>query len=307
MMIIRLFSFIIIALTTFGCGNDNVLSYERIEEVEVYPDVWVDSFIQPVATDGYDILWVIDRSGSMSSHDANLLVGIETMMSALPVDTGWRLGIISTDTDEALSNNTFPLVPGDDIADATASLNSLASGHAWGLAGEEGFDAVYSYMTLNPYSATWMRHEAALLVVFVSDEEEQSTWQVSEFASYLRMTRSLTFITSIVGQESSEGWYGECGDQPGLRYLDLAREFSGIEIDICSSDWSQGVEEASKEFEPIDSIELSQVPEDGSIVVFMDGMPQPETDWDYDSVSNVVSFLVVPYDGALVEVAYFID
>lgn len=303
----RILSLLVALLFCVSCQSDNLLSYKTVEEVEVYPDVWVDSFIQPVATEGYDILWVIDRSGSMSSHDANLLVGIETMMNALPVDTGWRLGIISTDTDEALSNNTFPLVPGDDIADATSSLSSLASGSSWGLAGEEGFDAVYSYMTLNPYSATWMRHEAALLIVFVSDEEEQSTWQVPEFASYLRMTRSLTFITSIVGLENDGQWRGECGDQEGLRYLDLARDFGGVEINICSSDWSQGVEEASKEFEPIDHIELSQTPEDGSIVVFLDGVPTAANEWYYDDTSNTVYFLVVPGDGVLVEVAYFLD
>ena len=297
---------LLLAVLLPACTNDNIISYKQIEEVEVYPEVWVDSFIQPVATEGYDILWVIDRSGSMSSHDANLLIGIETMMNALPVDTGWRLGIISTDTDEALSNQTFPLVPGDDIADATASLNSLASGHAWGLAGEEGFDAVYSYITLNPYSATWMRHEAALLIVFVSDEEEQSTWQVTEFASYLRMTRSLTFITSIVGLENDGQWRGECGDQEGLRYLDLARDFGGVEIDICSSDWSQGVEEASKEFEPIDSLELTEVPRDGSIVVFLDGIPTSNSEWEYEPSTNTVHFLVIPSDGVLVEVAYFI-
>jgi len=297
---------LLLAVLLPACTNDNIISYKQIEEVEVYPEVWVDSFIQPVATEGYDILWVIDRSGSMSSHDANLLIGIETMMNALPVDTGWRLGIISTDTDEALSNQTFPLVPGDDIADATASLNSLVSGHAWGLAGEEGFDAVYSYITLNPYSATWMRHEAALLIVFVSDEEEQSTWQVTEFASYLRMTRSLTFITSIVGLENDGQWRGECGDQEGLRYLDLARDFGGVEIDICSSDWSQGVEEASKEFEPIDSLELTEVPRDGSIVVFLDGIPTSNSEWEYEPSTNTVHFLVIPSDGVLVEVAYFI-
>jgi len=303
-MISRILSFLAIMVFAVSCTQDNILTYERIEEVEVYPDVWVDSFTQPVATDGYDILWVIDRSGSMLSHDANLLLGIETMMNALPVDTGWRLGIISTDSDEAFSNQTFPLVPGDDISDATTALHALSSG--WGSQGEEGFEAVYSYMALNPYSATWMRHDAALLIVFVSDEEEQSTWQVSEFASYLRMTRSLTFITSIVGQESSEGWYGECGDQPGLRYLDLARGFSGIEIDICSSDWSQGVEEASKEFEPIDSIDLTEIPLDGSIVVFLDGVPTVSSDWQYDVSTNTVYFLVVPDDGVLVEIAYFI-
>ena len=302
----RILSFIAILFFCLSCSNDNLLTHKAIEEIEVYPDVWVDSFIQPIATDGYDILWVIDRSGSMLSHDANLLLGIETMMNALPVDTGWRLGIISTDSNEASSNQTFPLVPGDDILDATASLQSL-SNRGWGAQGEEGFEAVYSYMTLNPYSATWMRHEAALLIVFVSDEEEQSTWQIPEFANYLRTTRSLTFITSIVGQETADGWYGNCGDQPGYRYLDLAREFGGIEIDICSSDWSQGVEEASKEFEPIDSIELSQVPESGSIVVFIDGVPTSATDWYYDEPTNVVHFVVIPSDGVLVEIAYFLD
>tara|TARA_B100000519_G_scaffold187220_1_gene183806 strand:- start:517 stop:1431 length:915 start_codon:yes stop_codon:yes gene_type:complete len=304
-MIARVFSFLLLSLTILGCGNDNVLTYEKIEEVEVYPDVWVDSFIQPVATEGYDILWVIDRSGSMNSHDANLLLGIETMMTALPIDTGWRLGIISADSDEAIGNQTFPLVPGDDIDDATDSLNALSSSSYGGyLAGEEGFEAVYSYVTLNPYSSTWMRPSAALLVVFVSDEEEQSlNWNVPEFASYLRMTRSLTFVTSIVGLEGGGG----CGDQEGLRYIDLAREFSGIEIDICSSDWSQGVEEASKEFEPIDHIELTEIPEDGSIVVFLDGVPTANSDWEYEPATNTVHFLVIPADGVLVEVAYFID
>ena len=302
----RILSLFAILFFCVSCQSDNLLSYKSVEEIEVYPDVWVDSFTQPIATEGYDILWVIDRSGSMLSHDANLLLGIETMMNALPVDTGWRLGIISTDGNEAASNQTFPLVPGDDITDATASLQALSS-RGWGAQGEEGFEAVYSYMTLNPYSATWMRHEAALLIVFVSDEEEQSAWQIPEFSNYLRTTRSLTFVTSIVGQESSEGWYGQCGDQPGLRYLDLAREFGGIEIDICSSDWSQGVEEASKEFEPIDHIELSQIPEEGSIVVFLDGVPTAANEWHYDSSTNTVYFLVVPDDGVLVEVAYFLD
>jgi hypothetical protein len=277
-----------------------MLTYERVEEVEVYPDVWVDSFTQPAATDGYDILWVIDRSGSMNSHDTNLLLGIETMMNALPVDTGWRLGIISTDGSYSVNNTTFPLVPGDDIIDATLALNALGTG--WGVGGEEGFEAVYSYITLNPYSTTWMRHSAALLVIFVSDEEEQSTWEVQDFADYLRTTRSLTFVTSIVGLEAGGG----CGDQEGLRYMDLAREFSGLEIDICSSDWSQGVEEASKEFEPIDMLQLSEIPESGSIVVFIDGIPQLESDWYYDVTTNAVYFTVIPGDGTLVEVAYFL-
>ena len=297
----RLISLFIAFLMVVGCTSDNMLTYERIEEVEMYPDVWVDSFIQPNATDGYDILWVIDRSGSMYNHDIELLLGIEAMMSALPIDTGWRLGIISADGNSAITNTTFPLVPGDDIIDATAALDVLGSGY-YGPPGEEGFEAVYSYITLGSYASTWMRSTAALLVVFVSDEDEQSDWEIAEFGDYLSAVRSRSFVTSIVGLDSST-----CADMVGERYLELTRDFSGMEIDICSSDWTQGVEEASKSYEPIDMLELSQVPEPGSIVVFVDGVPMSDTEWEYDIPTNAVYFLTIPADGALVEIAYFLD
>ena len=298
----RIFFLIITLLLAVSCTSDNILTYEKIEEVEMYPDVWVDSFVQPSATDGYDILWVIDRSGSMSNHDTELLAGIEAMMNALPIDTGWRLGIISTDGNYSISNTTFPLVPGDDIIDATFALDAL-QGSYYGPPGEAGFDAVYSYITLGSYSSTWMRPTAALLVVFVSDEDEQSfDWTVADFGNYIATVRSRTFVTSIVGLDSST-----CADQIGERYLELAADFNGMEIDICSSDWTQGVEEASKSYEPINSITLSEIPEPGSIVVFEDGIPQLETDWEYESSTNTVHFLDIPPDGVLVEVAYFID
>ena len=298
----QIFFLIMAFFLVVSCTNDNILTYERIEEVEMYPDVWVDSFIQPSATDGYDILWVIDRSGSMGNHDTELLAGIEAMMNALPIDTGWRLGIISTDGNYSISNTTFPLVPGDDIVDATLALDALQGGYS-GPPGEEGFESVYSYITLGSYSSTWMRPTAALLVVFVSDEDEQSfDWTVQDFSNYLTAVRSRTFVTSIVGLDSST-----CADQVGERYLELTRDFSGMEIDICSSDWTQGVEEASRSYEPISSIALSEIPEPGSIVVFEDGIPQPETAWEYEVTTNTVYFLDIPPDGVLVEVAYFID
>ena len=53
--------------------------------------VWVDSFVQVMAVDGVDIVWVIDTSGSMNDYQTQLLAGIEHMMNALP-ESGWRLG-----------------------------------------------------------------------------------------------------------------------------------------------------------------------------------------------------------------------
>ena len=57
------------------------IEYVYIEDTAADP-VWVDSFTQPNTTDGVDIVWVVDRSGSMNNNqsklesplDANVLV-----------------------------------------------------------------------------------------------------------------------------------------------------------------------------------------------------------------------------------------
>ena len=142
-------------------------------EVEVpgeteYGEIWVDSDTQTSAMDGVDILWVIDTSGSMHRYDPQLMAGMEAMMNALP-ESGWRLAMMSSDPMRAGAEAQFPLVPGDDIDDAMDMYNMMGRGGM-----EEGFDAAYEYLVNNSYATTWLRPDAALLIVFVSDEEEQS-------------------------------------------------------------------------------------------------------------------------------------
>ena len=72
------------------------------KEVEVpLGDVWVDSFSQPNSLNGVDIVWVIDRSGSMHDDEPRIIAGIEAMLNNLP-PSGWRLNIISADPSKAL-------------------------------------------------------------------------------------------------------------------------------------------------------------------------------------------------------------
>ena len=96
----------------------------EVELPEENGDVWVDSFTQVGTIDGIDILWVIDKSGSMNRFDDALLAGIEAMMLALPA-SDWRLVIISADPTDSIASTEFPLVPGDDITDAENMLNTL--------------------------------------------------------------------------------------------------------------------------------------------------------------------------------------
>jgi len=197
--------FILLFLLAVSCSDNSLVhtviekegSYPDIDDMAVtieenvtiiedtapdYEDIWVDHFYQPSQTDGVDIIWVIDPSGSMNSHQARLMQGIGAMMTALP-SADWRLAIISADHRFSKDEDQFPLVPGDTALDAeNMYLASKKGGY------EAGFDALYAYVMENDYSLTWMRHDAALLVVFVSDEQEQSNVyfsQVNQFLSWI--------------------------------------------------------------------------------------------------------------------------
>ena len=279
-----------------------VPTYVEVEVPVNEGEIWIDSFTQPMSVDGIDILWVIDRSGSMRMHDASLLAGVEAMLLALPV-SDWRLVMINADSSHSVTNSLFPLFPGDDAADAADMLNTLGTAHR-----EEGFNATYEYIVNNPYSSTWMRPDAGLLVVFVSDEEEQSDFEypaASDFVTwYSSMRMGSVFMASIVNVEASESM---CFWPPspldiGDRYMEATNMLGGTIVDICDDDWSPGVTDATHSIEPYEKIELTHKAEIDSIRVFING--SLNHDWLYTESDNTVYFTTIPSAGELVEVGY---
>ena len=283
-------------------------------EVPVYIDtgfddpglIWVDSFTQPKTVDGIDILWVIDTSGSMHRYDPQLMAGIGTMLGALP-PTSWRLAMISNDPARAVLESQFPLVPGDDVLDAEAMYSAMGRGGR-----EEGFDAVYEYIVTNPYSSTWMRADAGLLVVFVSDEQEQSDDHFIDEYDFISWYGALrggsVFLASIVNQEPTESlcdtWVSPI--DVGTRYMDATNAFGGNVIDICAEDWSAGVADAAASIEPHESWKLSHDAIEDSVLVFMNGaLVEPGiTTWTYSDADNTVYFNTIPPGSTLVEIGY---
>ena len=259
-------------------------------------DIWIDSFVQVGSYEEIDIIWVIDRSCSMADNDAELLVGVEAMMNSLPADINWRLQMITTGLFGQPS--VFPLTQGSDSADALFMLSNLPSDYH-----EAGFQALYDYIQHDAYAHTWMRRSAALLVVFVSDEDEQSSMSVSDFNMWYDVQRTNTYMSSIVNVDIAESaCIYPSKNNVGHRYIDSTNYFNGNIIDICSSDWSAGVAEATSKVEPIESLELTHEPDIDSIVVFIDGLPN--LDWHYDETTNTLYFDVTPLESAFVEVGY---
>ena len=270
----------------------------EVEVPEQYP-VWSQTYIQPTHGNGVDILWVIDPSGSMNAHHSQVLLGIEQMLLALPSNVNWRLDIIPADPTRAQNLISFPILPGDSFSMVQSNLQNNISGHF-----EKGFDSVFLYMQNNTYAQNWMRPDAALLVVFVSDENDQSGLSTFDFITWLSIVRSEVFVASIVNVDPS---ISICPYYPaveiGLKYMDLANHFGGQIIDICDPDWSSGVSQVAQQVQLIEAVFLDFTPVSiDHIEVFVDNVLYP--DWTWDEPTNTILFTVTPPESSIITVSY---
>jgi hypothetical protein len=248
--------------------------------------------------DGIDIVWLIDKSGSMNHHAGRVVAGIEQMMLALP-PSGWRLGITTMAWQNASNTQEFPLVPGDSVQDAWDAYNNTGN-----IGLEAGFDALYAYLIENTYNQSWLRPDAGLLVVFVSDEEEQSSRDftsspggLQDFINWYGNQRPSVFLASIINLPSSES----------LCYIDATNAFGGVVVDICAEDWATGVQAATTQVEPYEEWELTFTPIEETLIVFVDSVEMSDLDWSYNPLTNSVEFLIIPIEGTHVEIGYVIE
>ena len=274
------------------------------KEVEVivpenYP-LWSQTYVQPSLGNGVDILWVVDPSGSMINNWPQVVLGVEQMMLALPTNVNWRLEIIQTDHIRAKNLQSFPILPGDSLQTAQNHLQNNVQGH-W----EKGMDAVKDYITQNVDASQWMRNDVALLIIFVSDEDDSSNQTANQFIQWVQYQRSEVYVTSIVNVDTTTSLcpntYGMW--DVGTDYIDIANYFSGIVIDICETDWTSGVTQAAQQVHLIDEIQLDYTPVDlDHIEVLVDNAVWTDLSWD--QTNNKIIFSVMPPEGSIITVSY---
>ncbi len=162
--------FLILALFfIFSCSkNPDVLTYNpEIESKKLYD-------VSPLITDNkVDILWVIDNSGSMDRIQRNIAANLALFMDEFTVKTKlrWKMGIVSTDDSEApyLGFSTpFDYNNAAPVATAKAAVDSLGT---WGSGSEY---SLYNAKRAIDENSDFLRPNAHFVVIFVSDEYEQS-------------------------------------------------------------------------------------------------------------------------------------
>jgi hypothetical protein len=237
----------------------------------------------------------------MNGNWTQVVLGVEQMMLALPTNIAWRLEIISADAYRARRLESFPILPGDSILVAQQHLQNNVIGYT-----EEGFDAVKEYLSYNADAHQWLRPNVALLIVFVSDENDYSTQSVAQFTSWISYQRPEVFVASIVNVDPlislCPGTFNHNVDI-GLKYMAVSNYFMGSVIDICTPDWSTGVAQALQQVHLIDEIQLDYTPVDiDHIEVLVDNVLW--TDWTWDEPNNKIIFTINPPEGSIITVSY---
>lgn len=255
-------------LAALACGEDRV--------IKANPPGFRQDVFQQEAASRIDTLWVIDNSASMEPHQAELAASLTRFMQLF--DRGlvdYRIAVTTTDVirdkGELIGN---PPIVTPTLADPVAAFQRNVRVGTGGKGHEQAFEAARiaierekaranealaeraACLIVCPaasqscrrdcerrYAPEFMRPEAHLYLVFVSDEEEQSFGEVRYFQRLFEGALG-------VGNEDAVSVATICGDvpapaceaEPGTRYVALAQATGGLVASICDATFERHLE-----------------------------------------------------------------
>jgi hypothetical protein len=233
-----------------------------------------DEFVQLAAAE-VDVLWVVDNSESMQEEQASLGSSYQAFVDLLvQSDVDYHIGVISTDpadrgvlsaaggaafiargTDQAQARFMSNVQLGTGGARLEKSFETTAMALGVGGAWEPGHPA-------NPANPGFLRDDALLFIIMVSDEDDKSFGPVHYYERLFKSYKGpgnegLIKISAIVGAPRGGACganmathEGGCSDPhrgfagAGDRYVELAGATGGIYTCICE-DFSDSLEALS--------------------------------------------------------------
>ncbi len=292
------------ALSFMGCASDNTLAKLDAD----------DTFYQVEAGE-VDVLFVVDNSGSMQPYQEKLSTNFENFLEYFTGYVDYRIGVVTstvenpaslqgctTDEIEAIPDGG-ELVGGTWISDEDADGNDrfaeLVQVGTCGGGYEMGLETAYRALT-PPMSegsnAGFLREDAYLSIIFVTDEEDSSPLTTNEYINGFRDikgsdARDVFNASALVVTDEAD-----CSDEQldagaslNARMVDVADQTNGVVGSICSGDFSDIVTELSLASSRLtDTFYLSEPPDVASIIVGVDEeeVPCDAGVWTYEKLDG---------------------
>lgn len=248
-----------------------------------------------------DILLVVDDSCSMGDEQEKLGAGFDDFVTYFDeADVDYHIGITTTDMSDPIPAQNWPGGPrGRLVEDSSTGVRIITRDTAdpadvfrrmvsVGIAGsglEQGLAAAVEALTEPLASAAndgFLREEALLSVIFISDEEDGSNYPVDTWINDVRevkgqRSRDAVNVSALTGVSPETGEPEECGRDPldpnagavaALRYHDVAVRMNGVVASICENEFTDIVARMGlKSSRLLDRFELGREPREDSLEV----------------------------------------
>ncbi len=264
-----------------------------------------------------DILFVVDSTGSMAEEQGLLGSDFSAFISvATALDLDYQLGVVNMEVADGGALQGSPAIVTPNTAAPGAAFAANLSVGLGGLNAEAGFHS--ALLALSPPMTDpsmpnegFLREDAGLRLVFVSDETEQSGylgWAPADFLVWfqgLKPNPLQVILSDITGGASGcTGSGGPADAAPS--YAFTTSNSGGLSASICDASWVATLESLawlSQSF--ADTFVLSAQPVADTIAVALNTVPV-FVGWTYDPVLNAVVFDEdhVPENGDAVDIEY---
>jgi hypothetical protein len=292
-----------------------------------------------------DVLWVIDNSGSMIPQQQALAQNFATFVNwAITLQTDFQIGVISTEINEPETPaDFFNIYPGVLVHSPgfpkilTAATPNLAQAFARNInvgtccsdEQEAGLHAAMMALseplvTAPAANGGFVREDAKLVIIIVSDEADQSPAPVDFYVDFFKSIKGyrndqLMDVSVIVGDTPSGCSANGISAEAAPRYVFVQQATGGVFRSHCSANWATTLGDLGLDsFAARTQFPLTRPANPATIAVFVDnhdGNGQqaiPEDldgsgdGWEYDAPSNSIVFGddVVPARGATISVSY---
>jgi hypothetical protein len=309
------------ALINLSCDRPSSLSHFQYEIPEAKAVRHEHKLKEIIPITDIDILWVVDNSGSMLSHQFTVIQNINGFIDGLVQNSSlhWKTGLISTDQNEQPVIGFRP----NDVLDytipntanrfkaAVQGLGTLGSGS------EMTYAPIVNALTDFPF---FLRDDAYLAIILVSDAPEQSRMGTTEFVDFLKSVKGDLSKVRFYGFINPTDWFCPPTDDGftwvGSKYEELLTRIKGAAYKLCDPMFGSnlanlGADLAKEVTSP--RIKLNDRPILSSIKVFRGDKEVPGGSngfWYFDIDLNSIIFTdlsFAPGGSEVVRVEYKID
>lgn len=271
-------------------------------------------FIQNTVRDGdVDVLFMIDNSGSMANKQKRLSESLGLFIDKfLDKKINFKMAITTSDGTKSRS--------GKMIGDS----NKLTSDYLK-LVGKNQFMNYFSQMTkvgidgsgveqglktsaafFDRYHSSFLRNDAYLALVEISDEDDQSEKAVKDYVAKfqaLKKNKGMLKVYSIVSLRLPMD--NTLSDSIGEHYLEATQMTGGTSSEI-KDDFSSILSELGTSIANlVESFSLTDAPYNGDIQVYVNQI-LVQSGWSYNAISHSIKFDTtnIPSAGSQIEIRY---